>query len=156
MRRTALAIGFSAVCACSSTSPATSAATTSASSNPSASSSCVQFLPGLFTPLHPQRGRYEVCAAVEPLDIVAKQWERPWTIEALGPLDAFGAAGVYDRSAVARLYGGRRATVARTWIEEDGRFEALTLISPHPDRTLRELRPGTLIIRYIVFAPDRP
>jgi hypothetical protein len=90
------------------------------------------------------------------LEIVAKQWDRAWSIEALAPLDALGVAGSYDRSVVARLYGGRRATVARAWVEKDGRFEALTLVSPHPDRTLRELRPGTLVIRYVVFEAGRP
>jgi hypothetical protein len=118
-----------------------------------ASAPCDPIPAALFTPSHPQLGRYDVCSTAEPLDLVARRWAREWHIEVLGPLDAFGAAGSYDRSAVARLYGGRRATVARTWIQENGRFESLTLISPYPDATLRELRAGTLIIRYIVSEP---
>jgi hypothetical protein len=119
-------------------------------------STCNPFPAPLVTPPHPQLGRYEVCATVDPLTVVAKQWPIDWKMETLDPLDAFGAAGAYDRSAVARLYGGRRAIVARGWLQENGRFEALTLISPHPDAALRALNPGTLIIRYIVVEPERP
>jgi hypothetical protein len=112
-----------------------------------APSECDPALTALFTPSRPQLGRYEVCTTPEPLAAVARPG---WKIEALAPLDAFGAAGPYDRAALTRLYGGRRATVARGWIRQDGRFESLTLISPHPNATLTDLRPGTLIIRYVV------
>jgi hypothetical protein len=71
-------------------------------------------------------------------------------VEALAPLDAFGSGGLYDRAALARLYGSRRPSVARGWIDEAGRFESLTLISPHPDAGLTRLEPGTLIIRFIL------
>jgi hypothetical protein len=108
---------------------------------------CDSTLAALFTPSHPQLGRYEVCTTPEPLTAVARPG---WKIEALAPLDAFGAAGSYDRTALTRLYGGRRAAVARGWIQQDGRFESLTLISPHPNATLTDLLPGTLIIRYVV------
>jgi len=108
---------------------------------------CDETLRVLFTPRHPQLGRYEVCTTMARLAVVAHP---EWKVEALQPLDAFGAAGSYDRSALSRLYGGRRPSVARGWTRQDGRFESLTLISPYPDATLTRLMPGTLVIRYIV------
>jgi hypothetical protein len=101
----------------------------------------------LFTPRHPQLGRYEVCTTTAKLALVAHP---EWKIKALQPLDAFGAAGSYDRPALSRLYGGRRPSVARGWTEQGGRFESLTFISPYPDATLTRLMSGTLVIRYIV------
>lgn len=110
--------------------------------------SCDAVLTTLFTPARPQLGRYEVCTTREPLTAVA----RPrWRIETLPPLDAFGAAGPYDRAALSRLYGGRRVGVARGWTEEGNRFESLTLISPYPDATLSRLMPGTLVIRHAII-----
>ena len=50
----------------------------------------------------------------------------------LEPLDAFGAAGPYNRAALARLYAGKRVRVARGWIERGDRFESVTLLSPYP------------------------
>ena len=108
---------------------------------------CDERLTALFTPLRPQRGRYEVCTTPRPLSSVAQPG---WAVELVGPLDALGPAGPYNRSAVARLYGGRRAAVARGWVEHDGRFEAITLISPYPNSTLTALEPGTLVIRYFL------
>ena len=105
-------------------------------------------LTGLFTPRHPEIGQYEVCTSPEPLAALTRAG---WTIRApedIDPLDAFGTAGSYDRSALARLYGGTRARVARGWIQEGGRFESVTLISPFPDATLTHLLPGTMVIRF--------
>jgi hypothetical protein len=68
----------------------------------------------------------------------------------MGPLDAFGSGGAYDRSAVSRLYGGRLASVARGWFRDGERFESVTFVSPYPDATLSRLLPGTLIIRFII------
>jgi hypothetical protein len=147
----AIIVGVSAAYGCSAAPAET--VTASASSATSAPSTCDPIPSGLFTPSHPQLGRYEVCATAESLTVVANQWAIDWKMDTLDPLDAFGTAGAYDRSAVARLYGGRRAVVARSWLQENGRFEALTLISPHPDAMLRALDPGTLIIRYIVSEP---
>jgi len=109
--------------------------------------SCDPALAALFTPAQPQLGRYEVCTTVRPIEDVA---EPAWAREALGPLDAFGAAGSYDAHALARLYGGSRALVARGWIRAGRNYEALTLISPYPDATLSRLLPGTLRIRLII------
>ena len=110
--------------------------------------SCDPVLTTLFTPVRPRLGRYEVCTTREPLTAVARP---EWRIETAPPLDAFGAAGPYDRAALARLYGGRRVIVARGWTEDGDRFESLTLISPHPDATLTRLMPGTLVIRHAII-----
>jgi len=109
---------------------------------------CDSVLTALFTPVRPQLGRYEVCTAREPLTALARP---EWRIETVPPLDAFGAAGPYDRAALSRLYGGRRVMVARGWTELGNRFEAITLVSPHPDATLTRLMPGTLVIRHVII-----
>jgi hypothetical protein len=108
---------------------------------------CDPALTALFTPPRPQLGSYDVCTTPRPIDEVA---DSRWPVEQVPPLDAFGSAGTYNRSALARLFGGRRATVARGWTTRDGRFESVTLISPHPDATLTTLQPGTLRIRLII------
>ena len=70
-----------------------------------------------------------------------------WTPLPTAPGDAFGQAGRYDRSAVARLYGSLRPRVARGITAGfDGTREYWTLISPHPDSTLRRLERGTLLL----------
>ena len=112
---------------------------------------CDPALAALFTPRQPQLGRYEVCTTSDPLEVTAGALAKAdWKLETMAPLDAFGAAGSYDKSALARLYGGRRASVAHGWIQENGHFESLTLISPYPDGSLSRLIPGTLIIRLII------
>jgi len=61
--------------------------------------------------------------------------------------DAFGQAGGYDRSAMARVYGARQPRVARGARMEDGRVvESWTLIAPYPDSTLRRLETGTILL----------
>ena len=109
---------------------------------------CDAELAVLWTPRHPQLGRYEVCTTSRSLAEVA---DPSWMVETVAPLDAFGGAGSFNKAAVARLYGGRRPTVAHGWLAENGRFVSITLVSPYPDRALRALEPGTLIIRYFVF-----
>lgn len=109
---------------------------------------CDPALTALFTPPRPQLGRYEVCTTPEALPAVAPP---DWKVEAVAPADAFGAAGRYDRAALARLYGGRRPLVARGWTEQRGQLEAVTLISPYPDRTLTRLLPGTLLIKHVII-----
>jgi hypothetical protein len=70
-----------------------------------------------------------------------------WEARMLLPFDAFGRSGDYDRSKVARLYGARRAGVARGPRLENGRVvESWTLVSPYPSTTLERLEPGTLLI----------
>jgi hypothetical protein len=101
----------------------------------------------LFTPPHPLVGRYEACTTPEPIARAASADFNDIAFEVLEPLDAFGSAGLYDRFAVARLYGGTRATVGRGWVRRGEEFESWTFISPYPDATLTHLVPGTLIIK---------
>jgi hypothetical protein len=108
---------------------------------------CTERLAVLFTPAPSRLGRYEACTTVQPIEAVAG---RSWSIASTPPLDAFGEGGAYDRARVARLYGGRQPLVARGWIQEDGHFVAITLISPYPDETLTRLVAGTLILRLII------
>ena len=103
---------------------------------------CDPELTRLFSPPRPSLGRYEVCTAPEPLPD-----DRG---EALEPLDAFGTAGTYRRSALARLYGGRRVRVERLWRESPGHFESITRLSPHPDAALTRLVSGTMEIRFML------
>jgi hypothetical protein len=109
-------------------------------------SGCDAVWRALFTPPHPVLGRYEACIDTRPLsDVVGTEW----TVETATPLEAFGRAGLYDRSALARLYSGLRPTVARRWNQTPGGFESLTLIFPSPDATLTRLVPASLVIRWI-------
>jgi hypothetical protein len=103
---------------------------------------CEPALTALFTPRQPLMGRYEVCTAREPLG--ADQGE------ALEALDAFGTAGGYKRSALARLYGGARVRVVRHWTASGDRFESVTRLSPYPDASLTRLWPGTMEIRFTI------
>jgi hypothetical protein len=105
--------------------------------------SCDPALVPLFTPAQPRLGRYQVCVLDEPLRPV-----NGGPIEALEALDAFGTAGTYDRSRLARLYGGTRVQVARGWNRNGDRFESITRFSPYPDASLTHLLPGTLEIRW--------
>ena len=113
--------------------------------------SCDAGLTSLFTPLRPSLGRYEVCTTDEPLDQMAAptpDGPKYAPSELLEPLEAFGAAGPYDRAALARLYAGKRVRVVRGWVERGDRFESITLLSPYPDATLTRLRPGTMVIKW--------
>jgi len=116
---------------------------------------CDAALTALFTPRHPRAGTYEVCTTASPLDEAAEADERVHAaqvgeVAAVDPLDAFGTSGPYDRSALSRLYGGRRARVARGWWRDGHVLVSTTYVSPHPDRSFTTLAPGTLVIRYIL------
>ena len=104
-------------------------------------SNCDPALTALFTPLRPELGRYEVCTTDEPLEGDA---------EAVEALDAFGAAGSYDRAKLQRLYGGTRVRVARTWTANATEFVSTTRLSPYPDATLTHLHAGTMEIRFVI------
>jgi hypothetical protein len=110
--------------------------------------SCDPALTALFTPPRPSVGRYEVCTTTDPLVDVAAAGPHYGPTELLEAPDAFGAAGPYNRAALARLYAGKRVRVARGWIEYVDRFESVTLLSPYPDATLTRLLPGTMVIRW--------
>ena len=112
---------------------------------------CDPALTALFTPARPAVGRYEVCITEDTLDQVvaaAATGTRFADAELLEPLDAFGAAGSYNRSALARLYGGKRVRVARGWRRTDGGIVSVTVLSPHPDAALTRLLPGTMILTW--------
>src|SRR6266511_4003208 len=106
--------------------------------------SCHAALAERFAPRRPVLGRYEVCADPRPLAELASG---DWVVESLEPLDAFGSGGMFDRSALARLYGGLRVRVAHRWDLNDKRFKSETYISPFPDENLSHLERGTLIVR---------
>jgi hypothetical protein len=108
----------------------------------------------LFTPaVH--RSAYQAFVSPLPLGQLLKSLADPgfaappeaWRPERQLALDAFGRAGRYDRSKLARLYGARRVDVARAPRVDGGRVvEAWTLVSPYPDPLLERLEPGTLIL----------
>ena len=118
---------------------------------PPSSSDCDPRLTSFFTPRRSLLGTYRVCTDPRPLSLIAPSG---WRIDALEALDAFTGAGSYDRGAIARLYGGTRAGVAHLWTETAERFESITLISPYPDLTLRQLEPGTLVITWTCNRAD--
>jgi hypothetical protein len=109
----------------------------------------------LFTPAHPP-GAYEAYvtgagleAVLEQLDAEPATWRPPgaWTPVPTVARDAFGGHGSHNPWALARLYGGRVARVARGPRGEGDRpAESWTLISPYPDPTLSRLEPGTLLL----------
>ena len=114
--------------------------------------SCDPGLTALFTPLRPQLGRYEVCTTAESIEAVAGAGAAAGAhysdVESLEALDAFGATGSYDRSRLARLYGGTRVRIAHGWTESSGHFGSVTLLSPYPDASFTRLMPGTMEIRF--------
>jgi hypothetical protein len=117
----------------------------------------------LFAPARAHTSAYR--AYVSPVDLatVLRQLEgnpallRPpgaWMPSALLPSDAFGQTGGYDRWRMAKLYGARRAMVARgPRVEGERPTQAWTLISPYPDGNLERLEPGTLLIVLDLQAP---
>jgi len=115
---------------------------------------CDPALTALLTPKRPVAGRYEVCTTPSSLDEVLAdvggQGLRFGPVEATEPLDAFGTAGPYDRSALSRLFGGRRARVTHGWSKQSHGLVSVTLVSPHPNREWTALVSGTLVIRYVV------
>ena len=106
----------------------------------------------LFTPAPPELGRYEVCTSAEAIEQVVAAGPADamhfGDIEALESLDAFGRSGRYDRSRLARLYGGMRVRVAHGWTTSAAGFTSVTLLSPYPDPSLTRLLPGTMSIRW--------
>jgi hypothetical protein len=91
-----------------------------------------------------ERTRQAVLAARRPTDSGTAAIP---PVTEMDPLQAFGEAGSYQRTTVARLYGGLKAKVVRIPIEREGRtVAAVTLVSPYPDPTLSRLEPGTMAI----------
>jgi hypothetical protein len=113
----------------------------------------------LFAPRHAPEGAFEVLVIQETLEraralllaaateggAASRTVEPP--VQELDPLQAFGKAGNYPRTTVARLYTGRRAKVVRMPVTRGGRtVAAVTLVSPYPDPTLSRLIEGTMVI----------
>ena len=121
--------------------------------------SCDPGLAALFAPSHPRLGRYEVCTTADAIEAVAgsgrAEGEHYSDIEALESLDAFGTESAYDRSRLARLYGGTRVQVVHGWKASPGSFESVTLLSPYPDPSLTRLIPGTMEIRWVMTTAER-
>ena len=113
------------------------------------------YLP-LFAPAGPRAAAYHMFVSRLGLDaLTAALASEPsllhppgsWTTAAVLAADAFGQTGAYDRSRLARLYGSKRAVVARGPRGTATRAtEAWTLISPYPSADLTRLEPGTLLI----------
>jgi len=119
---------------------------------------CDPLLGALFTPPRPELGRYEVCTTSAGLESAAADTgtgTQDIRIEALEALEAFGAAGPYNRAALARLYGGTRVRVVRRWQQRGHEFLSETLLSPYPDATLTRLNSGTMVIRFTLERVQR-
>lgn len=121
-----------------------------------------EYLP-LVAPAGPRGAAYSTFVSPQPLEAVLRELEREplllkppgaWQPQPQQPGDAFGQTGRYDRWKLPRLYGSRRAMVARgPATSASGTPEAWTLISPYPDPALQRLEPGTLLM---VLSLDRP
>ena len=113
------------------------------------------YLP-LFAPAGARAAAYRIVTSPGDLSATLRQLETDdslvrvpgaWQARAVLALDAFGLAGSYDRSALARVYGARQPLVARGARMENGRVvESWTLISPYPDTALQSLENGTLLV----------
>jgi hypothetical protein len=109
---------------------------------------CDAAFASLFVPFRPVWGHYQVCTSEEPVNPRANDGFTYANLERLEPLDAFGAAGAYNRARLAQLYGGRRVEVLRGWKRTVDGLESVTRLSPYPDSTLTVLRRGTMVIRW--------
>ena len=110
----------------------------------------------LFAPSGPRAAAYHMYISPLGMDaLIARLGSEPsllhppgsWTATPVIAADAFGQIGSYDRSRLARLYGSKRAIVARgPRGAAPHPTEAWTLISPYPSADLTRLEPGTLLI----------
>jgi hypothetical protein len=112
------------------------------------------YLP-LFAPAGARAAAFHIYVSTRDLQTVLKQISTDpsalhppgaWRPVAQLPVDAFGQTGGYDRSTLARLYGAKRAVVARGPRGSPGPSEAWTLISPYPSGDMQRLEPGTMLI----------
>jgi len=113
------------------------------------------YLP-LFAPSGPRRAAYHTYVSPLGVDaLIARLASEPsllhppgsWAPTAVIAADAFGQTGAYDRSRLARVYGSKRAVVARGPRGQAAHpTEAWTLISPYPSADLSRLEPGTLLM----------
>jgi len=114
----------------------------------------------LFTPLAAPPGTYVVSISTEAIETLAARLREqdpspspgawmPARPEASG---AFGQEGLYDRARLARLFNGKRVTVVRGSLVQQGQRLAYTLVSPYPDPTLSHIVEGTMVIEFRVPA----
>ena len=113
------------------------------------------YLP-LFAPVGGRGAAYRIFVSPDDLETTLRRLETDeslvrapgaWQPRPALPADAFGQAGRYSRSGLARVYGARQPQVARGARMENGRVvESWTLIAPYPDTALRELEAGTLLV----------
>lgn len=101
----------------------------------------------LFTPPRLPEGIYQTYVSPRPIDWILADMQAGVEARPVSAFEAFGQSGGYNRWKLARLYGAKRANVARLPRVENGRVvEAWTLISPYPDPSFERLEPGTLLI----------
>ena len=118
----------------------------------------------LFTPMSPviPAGTYavyrsplalpELAAALRALD--PHPAAGAWQVQRPEPLEAFEPYGTHDRSKLARLFNGRRVSLARGSLLLDGQRVAFVLTAPYPDETLTAVvERGTMVIVFRVPAP---
>jgi hypothetical protein len=114
--------------------------------------SCHPALGALFAPRYTQAGEYDICTSTLPLERLVAVLEKDGTkfgsVETMDVLDAFGAAGQYNRSALARLYRGTRVRVVHGWRLNGAQLDSVTLVSPYPNLALTELVWATMVIHY--------
>jgi hypothetical protein len=127
-------------------------------------------LAAIFLPRHAPPGAYRLAILDAPIETAraeimaalaagAKVDQPPgaWAIRQSEPVEAFGEAGIYERSRLARLFTGKPAQILRAPIERGGNVVAsVTLISPVPDADLTRLSPGTVAILFVVAAARAP
>jgi hypothetical protein len=108
----------------------------------------------MFTPLAAPAGVYAVSTTSEPIGALASALkacdvapaEGAWALTRHEGHEAFGQAGIYDRTRLAQLFAGRRLTVVRGSLARAGELDAYTLISPYPNAALDRIEPGTMVI----------
>jgi hypothetical protein len=123
-------------------------------------------LAATFLPRGAPAGAYRLAVIDAPIEAAAAQVRAAlvpdakvddppgaWVVRFSDPLDAFGEAGTYNRTRLARLFTGRPAQLVRAPVARSGRVVAsVTLIAPVPDSALTTLSPGTLAILFVVPA----
>ena len=117
-----------------------------------------------FTPLAALDGAYVVSTVDTPIMQLAAELRGldpspapgAWQITHPEAHEAFGQAGLYDRFALAELFGGQRLSVVRGSLAVGGYRTAYTLIAPHPDGTLSRVVHGTMVIQVRVGAAGAP
>ena len=112
----------------------------------------------LFTPLSVPPGTYLAYRSSETIEALTARLRALDPAPALGAWEpsrpeangAFGQEGAYDRARLARLFNGKRVTVVRGSLVQNGQRLAFTLVSPYPDPTLSHLVDGTMAIEFRV------